>query len=97
MRNAIQRPNWFIYVPFWLLIVAMFLGLMIIQIGQYNDYRSQLNALIAEYDYQRQEAERLSYELAFYGTDAFIEQQARERLRFVRPDEILFRVRPPDQ
>jgi len=92
MRHVMQRPNWFFYVPFWLLIVVMFLGLMIIQVSQYNEYRAQLNALIADYEYQRREAERLYYQMAFYGSDAYIEQQARERLHFIRPDEIIFRV-----
>ena len=78
------------YIPFWALIVGAFVGLALMQYSRYEEYRLELNRLIAETEQARQVEANLRYQQAFYESDAFIEQLARERLNFVRQDEIIF-------
>ena len=80
----------YFYIPFWLLIGGMFLGLIAMQAGRYEDYRRELNRLTAELESERQIAVDLQYQRAFYESDAYIERLAREMLGFVRQDEIIF-------
>ena len=81
----------YLYIPFWLLIVGMFTGLIAMQIGRYEDYRRELNRLTIELEEEKQIAIDLRYQQAFYESDAYIERLAREMLGFVRQDEIIFR------
>ena len=92
MRHKKKRkPYMFLYVPFWLLIVSMFFGLIVMQIRSYEVYRQELDRLNTELVREQQIAIDLEYRQAFYGSDAYIERLAREKLRFVRQDEIVFR------
>jgi len=50
----------------------------------------QLDRLAAELAREVQAGEDLRYRQAFYASDAYIEQLARERLGFIRQDEIVF-------
>ena len=79
------------FVPFWLFILAMFGGLIIIQMQNYSGYRRELDRLNAELAAEEQVAIDLRYQQAFIGSPAYIEQLAREMLGFVRQDEIVFR------
>lgn len=80
----------YLYIPFWLLIVGAFLGLMVIQWSWYEDYRNDLDRLRAELAQEEQIAADLMHRRAFYESDAYIELLAREMLGFVRQDEIVF-------
>jgi len=86
-----RKPRMIFYVPFWILIVGMFIGLMAIQFSRYEDYRLQLDRLSAELNAEEQVAADLRQQQAFYGSDAHIERLARELLNYVRHDEIIFR------
>ena len=80
----------YLYIPFWLLIAAMFCGLLIIQFSRYEDYRYELNRLTAELYREKQIYIDLQHQQVFYQSDAYIERLAREMLGYVRQDEIIF-------
>lgn len=88
--NKRRKARMYLYIPFWLLIVGMFVGLLAIQFGRYGDYRQELDRLTAELRQEQQIGENLRYRQAFYESDAYIELLAREMLGFVRQDEIIF-------
>ena len=60
------------------------------QMSRFEGYQQQLNRLETELAREVQVGEDLRYRQAFYASDAYIEQLARERLGFVRQDEIIF-------
>lgn len=68
----------------------MFSALTVMQMSRFEGYQQQLNRLETELAREVQVGEDLRYRQAFYASDAYIEQLARERLGFVRQDEIIF-------
>ncbi len=54
--------------------------------------RAEISAAHDRLDTERQEIERLEGELARWDDDGYVEQQARERLRFVKEGETAFTV-----
>ena len=80
----------YLYLPFWLLIIGMFTGLIAMQIARYEDYRQELDRLTTELTREQQIAVDLRHQQAFYESDAYIERLAREMLGFIRQDEIVF-------
>jgi cell division protein FtsB len=68
----------------------MFSGAILMQASSYNHYRRELNYALEELEYERKIHESLLDQMAFYESDMYIEQLAREQLGFVRPDEIVF-------
>ena len=88
-RRKRKKSRLYLYVPFWLLIIGMFVGLIAMQLSRYENYRHELNRLQAELAYEQQIAIDLRYRQAFYESDAYIEQLARG-LGFIRQDEIIF-------
>ena len=60
------------------------------QMSRFEGYQQQLNRLQADLAREVQAGEDLRYRQAFYASDAYIERLARERLGFVRRDEIVF-------
>ena len=89
--NKRRKARMYLYIPFWLLIIGMFAGLIAIQLGSYSEYRRELDRLTAELRQEQRIGENLRYRQAFYESDAYIEQLAREMLGFIRQDEIIFR------
>ena len=91
MKRNKRKAKMYLYIPFWILILGMFLGLFAMQLSRYYDYRHELDRLSAELAAEQQTASDLRYQEAFIGSPAYIEQLAREMLGFVRQDEIVFR------
>lgn len=58
----------------------------------YLRQRAEITAARAQLDTERQEIERLEGELAKWDDKSYVEQQARERLRFVKEGETAFTV-----
>ena len=85
-----KKPRWYLYIPFWILILGMFSGLIVSQMSRFEGYQQQLDRLTAELANERQIGEDLRHRQAFYASDAYIERLAREMLDFVRRDEIIF-------
>ena len=90
MRRKKRKIRMYLYIPFWLLIVGMFTGLMVIQLSRYLDYRVELNRLKDELRQEEQVYVDLHHRRAFYESDSYIERLARDMLGFVRQDEIVF-------
>ena len=90
-KRARKRIRMLFYIPFWILIISMFGGLIILQLSSYMAYRQELDGLLAMLEEEQQVAVDLRHRQAFYESDAYIEMLARERLGFVRQDEIVFR------
>jgi len=85
-----KKPRLYLFIPFWIIIVGMFIGMFVVQFSQYEDYRRELNRLQAELAIEEQISANIIHQQAFYESDAYIEQLARDRLGFVRPDEVIF-------
>jgi cell division protein FtsB len=67
----------------------MFTGVLVIQMSTYNGYRRELAAVESDLENERQAHQDLLDRIVYNESDAYIEQQAREQLGLVRPDEIL--------
>ena len=80
-----------IYVVFWVIIIGLSLMLIMDQAGEYNELRAEADHLQGEIDRINASNNVLEFQIEFFDSDAYIEQQARDRLRMVRPDEIVFR------
>lgn len=80
-----------IYVMFWVIIIGLSLMLIMDQAGEYNELRAEADHLQGEIDRINASNNVLEFQIEFFDSDAYIEQQARDRLRMVRPDEIVFR------
>ena len=89
-----RRPSLSRLALRWLgLAVVLAIALGYVQpLRAYLDARSQVDARRADIDVLEREREALEGRLAFTGTDAFIEREAR-RLGLVRPGERLFIVK----
>jgi len=80
-----------LYVTFWAVVFIMFAMLFVNQMDSYNELNAELTRTNAAIAREQAEAERLELHLAFFDSDAYIEQLARERLGMVRYNEIVFR------
>ena len=89
-KSKRKKSQLFLYIPFWLLIIGMFVGLIAMQLSRYENYRYELNRLQAELAHEQQVGIDLRHRQAFYESDAYIEQLAREMLGFIRQDEVVF-------
>ena len=92
IRAKKRRAYMYFYIPFWLLIVSVFVGFMITQLALHETYVAELESLHAELAIEEQIARDLQYRQFFYQSDAYIEQLAREMLGFVRENEVIFRL-----
>lgn len=79
------------------------LGLLVVLLGflalfltptlrGYLDQRADISRAEAQLVAEQQRIAELTDELALWEDDAYVEQQARERLRFVKPGEVVFTV-----
>ena len=81
-----------IYLAFWAFLVVFFGYLAVAQASQYGNLRHEITQIEAEIERAEAAHEALQRQLLFIGSDAYIEEQARQRLGLVRPTEIAFRV-----
>jgi cell division protein FtsB len=81
----------FLYITFWVAMLAMFAGLVVYQMGRYNELVEQQIRIEAELEAERAIAQDLYLQQILFDSDAYIEQLARDRLGLVRPYEIVFR------
>lgn len=79
-----------LYLLFWLLIVVMFSGLLVMQASRYSIARKELDRVQAELAHEERIYDDLQDQIVYYESDAYIEQLARDQLGYVRPDEIMF-------
>lgn len=74
----------------FVLITAFFAVSFLLYAKPYARYCEEESRLLSDYEAERQVAMELEREMSYQGTDAFIEKIAREKLGYVRPDEIVF-------
>jgi cell division protein FtsB len=84
-----RRLSTWLYIIIWVFSLAMFTGVLVMQMSTYNDYRRELAAAEGELANEKQTHQELQDRIVYNESDAYIEQQAREQLGLVRPDEIL--------
>ena len=80
------------YLTFWAALIFFFGYLAVAQASQYSAMRHEITQIEAEIDRAVIAYEALQRQLQFIGSDAYIEEQARQRLGLVRSNEIAFRV-----
>ena len=88
-----RRMSNFLFMLVCLLILGVFSALIFRQAASYNDLRAEsirIENQIAQYEAAY---DAMRYRMAHFDSDAYIEQLARERLGWVRPNEIVFRMR----
>jgi cell division protein FtsB len=84
-----RRLSTWLYIIIWVFSLVMFTGVLVMQMSTYNDYRRELAAAEADLANEQQIYQDLQDRIVYNESDAYIEQQAREQLGLVRPDEIL--------
>ena len=80
-----------IFIIFWLSIIGLSFVLVVGLIDDYNELRAEAVRLDTDITQLTATNEELQLQIDFFDSYAYIEQQARERLRMVRPDQIVFR------
>ena len=94
MKKKAKKPKskvLLIFLVFWVIIIGLSFMMVMDQAGAYNALRAEAEHLNAEIAKINAINEDLEFQIEFFDSDAYIEQQARDRLRMVRPDEIVFR------
>ena len=79
-----------LFLFFWMLIFLATGTAAYIQLGYYEDYRTQVMQMRRLVEEEQQRHDALLWDRNYYESDAFIERIAREHLNLIRPDEILF-------
>ncbi|MEI2778727.1 MAG: septum formation initiator family protein [Tetrasphaera sp.] len=83
------------------MVVASVALLLLVLLGptlkSYLSQRSQISALREQVSAQKADVASMEREKALWATDGYVEQQARERLRMVRPGEKAYTVLDPTQ
>jgi len=87
-----SRFKWLLYLTFWAMLVVVFGYVAMAQASQYGSLRHEIAQIELEIERALEAHEALQRQLLFIGSDAYIEQQARERLGMLLPTQIAFRV-----
>jgi cell division protein FtsB len=87
-----KKRKWrtMLYLTFWLFVAGVFAGAIAMQAAGYNRHRRALNQALADLAQEKKTYENLLAEMAFYESDAYLEQLAREQLGLIKPDEMVF-------
>ncbi len=84
------RLSGFMVIMLGLVVLATFV--LVPTIGTYVDQRQQIAALAAAVEISRDEVEQLESQRDRWADPAYITTQARERLYYVRPGEVVYLV-----
>jgi cell division protein FtsB len=90
VKKKKSRVKWLLYLVLWLALIGSFGWLAVDQASQYGGMQAELSQIQAETERAVNAHGLLLRQLDFIGSDAYIEQQARERLGLVKPTEIVF-------
>ncbi|MCL2405075.1 MAG: septum formation initiator family protein [Defluviitaleaceae bacterium] len=91
-----KKSNMFyniVFILVCLVIVGAFSRLIDRQSNRYNALRTVHDQIERQFAEERARYYTLSYQIAHFDSDAYIERLARERLGWARPNEIIFRQR----
>lgn len=84
------RLSGFMVIMFGLVVLATFV--LVPTIGTYIDQRQQVDALAEAVEASRDEVEELEQERGRWSDPAYITSQARERLYYVNPGEVVYLI-----
>ena len=73
-----------------LILILVFSFAMYIQASEYFELRDQLKQVYAEQDKAVIKNQKAVHEMLYHDSDEFMEKIARERLGWVKPNEIVF-------
>jgi len=79
------------FAIFWALILFGLAAFIVNQASYYADLRADIVDIQSRIAAEEAIIHSLGVQLAFFDSDAYIEQLARDRLGMVRPNEIVFR------
>ena len=85
-----SRFTW-VFAIFWLGVIGLAFSLIVGQAGRYNQLREEYMIIQENIARVLEVQHQLQLEREFHDADAYVERLARERLGFVRPNEIVFR------
>lgn len=88
-----SKMNTFIFIIVCMIILGGFFGLISLQAASYNTLRADHNRVLADIDRETAIYEGIRYQIAHFDSDAYIEELARNRLGWVRPNELVLRPR----
>lgn len=78
------------YRVFWCVLAISAVVVAATHSERHKYYDTEKKALAAQLEQQAATNDSLRKELDYYGTDAYVERVAGERLGLVKPDEIVF-------
>lgn len=79
-----------VYHVFWVLLLVSVVVGTAVHTERHSYYEAEKKKLAIKLEQQAAVNESLRKELEYYGTDAYVERVAGERLGLVKPDEIVF-------
>ena len=88
-----RRMSNFLFMLVCLLILGGFVALITRQAASYNELRAEHIRIETELERAQATYNALRYQMAHFDSDAYIERLARDRLGWVRPNELVFRQR----
>ncbi len=89
-QKKAKPKGWlWLYAVIWVFTAVMFTVFIVMQMSDYNESRRELARLQADLEAEDRTREELLDEMVYNESDAYIEEQAREQLGLIRPDEIL--------
>lgn len=94
-RNFIRRHV--IAIAITLLLGSYFISVLVRQEGMMKALKLEDARVQAEAAEKQRELEALEAEIERAGSDAYIEERAREELDLVREDDIVYRIKEPGE
>ncbi|MCL2664002.1 MAG: septum formation initiator family protein [Defluviitaleaceae bacterium] len=85
-----KRIGAILFLLLWVFMAVFFSAATAMQMSRYNVYRRELVRLEEELFAERMRTVELEEQIAYYDSDAYIEQLARELLGFIKEDEFIF-------
>jgi cell division protein DivIC len=89
-KRKVRRIKWIVFTLLCMLFVGFFGWMAAEQVSEHSVLRAEIERLEEEIERAVEAHELLLRQIAFVGSDAYIEQQARDRLGLVKPTEIIF-------
>ena len=90
-RRKPRGKSYLIFLVFWLVLAGVSFALVVERAGRYNELRAELEFAEIQIDRETERYYDLTSQRDFFDTYAYIEQQARDRLGMMRPNELMFR------
>jgi len=93
-KDEVQENKKFkniVLIIFCTFVIGVFSAWIIRQASAYNDLRARHQVMYENLNQALAEYQDLQYQLAHFDSDAYVEQLARTRLGWLRPDQMVLR------